>query len=142
MKIKLGLLMILLAGGLSGCQTYYTFARYERPGNPDNWLYNHRSPMVRIPSETAEFIFALPGIPLDLVNMLLMEGITPNPLSMDKDELEMLECTPHIISGTVGEYGVGVPCWAIFGWWWPEAKPYHSNYEQKTKSQRSSVPSQ
>jgi hypothetical protein len=43
---------------------------------------------------------------------------------------------PSVLVGTLGEYSLGVPCWMLFGWWWPEPKPMASDSSDEKKTEQ------
>lgn len=115
---------------LSGCQAYLNFAAHVDPFVKNRYPQDkclfliHRSPMVSGPAFYGYLTGYIVAAPLSLSNELLfgstyrkMTGIT---FENNKDDAGHISEFPSVFLGAAGEYMIGVPCWLMFGWWWPE----------------------
>jgi hypothetical protein len=138
MRIRFGLVMlsvsILFAGSLSGCQTYDNYLAYFSK-NP---IITHRSPLVAIPAFIGTTTGVIAGFPLGIPPYILVKIIAGpkkrpdetakefekrwNEYNKDPNNTPNWIFAPSFILGFTGQQALGIPCWMLFGWWWPASE--------------------
>jgi len=102
--------------------------KMEKVEKSTNFFLDHPCPLVRIPS----IIGATPGaVTVFLIGApayIIKEMAYPSKIF----DWLMVGCVPSFAAWVVGTHLVGAPCWALFGWWWPEKYNLETGESRKT----------
>jgi hypothetical protein len=123
-------LAVLFTGSISSCATFEKGIEYYGT----NSIINHRSPLVAVPAFTGMVVGFAAGLPLDIPFLFFaaakngperQPGETTDEYykrrkNFHKDsKLPHWAAAPSFLLGFVGQQTIGLPCWTLFGWWWP-----------------------
>jgi len=120
--LLLGSMLLLGLGGCATSPDAYLDEFFEESSlyKSGDFFMEHPSPLVGVPAT----LVTAPTLTITLSIALIAE--TANSKSgTDKFDRIMWGCVPPVKLMYVSADLVGAPCWALFGWWWPEE---HNHY--------------
>lgn len=110
----------LLCGCFAPHTGYFGMVSYHESDKPDtmlyeDFLYSHRSPMVRYPAKTGYDAGTLAALPIGWTSY----GLGCVMLEGGEDRMYYLDL-PVAVTGSLMGSVVGYPSWMLFGWWWSD----------------------
>jgi hypothetical protein len=129
---------VFLLMGLGGCATSPDYEKFTTTSlyKSGTFFMEHPCPLVQVPSTLAVAPAGAVGL-CDYVAVMLIggaiSGVTSDFYPPEKLEWIWWGCVPPVMVQYASAHVVGVPCWGLFGWWWPEKYNMKTGGSQKTE---------